>query len=285
MKGKNILLVESGSTKTDWCLIQNGKAKHYKTQGINPYFLTQGEIIDILEKELPINTDKIAIDSIIYYGSGIANSEKKDNLTKCLRYHFGTRNISVESDMMAAAIATCGKQKGIAVILGTGSNSCYFDGKKMAEQQASLGYVLGDEGGGNHLGRKVLQYYLHGIFEKDLLAAFEKKYKLTQAEILEAIYRKPFPNRFLAQFAGFCFEHRGQYHIENIIEDCLNDFFINHLIRYKFIHKVPVHFNGSVSYECRDVLAQLCQQYEIELGSILKSPMEGLVKYYKQEWK
>jgi glucosamine kinase len=281
MQPKTILIAESGSTKTDWCILKNNRATHYKTQGINPYFLSQGEIIDILEKELPINADKIIIDEIVFYGSGIANSEKKDVLIKCLHYHFGTRKITVESDMLAAAIATCGKGKGIAVILGTGSNSCYFDGKKMSEKQVSLGYVLGDEGGGNHLGKKVVQYFLHGIFEADMQAQFTSMFKLTEAEILEAIYRKPFPNRFLAQFAKFCFANRGHYHIENIIEDCLNDFFINHLLKYKNAWKVPIHFVGSVSYESQDVIAQLCEQYELQLGTIMKSPMEGLINYYK----
>jgi N-acetylglucosamine kinase-like BadF-type ATPase len=281
MQSNNILIAESGSTKTDWCLLRNGKATNYKTQGINPFFLSQGEIIDIFEKELKINTDKILLDKIIFYGSGIANSEKKENLIKCLRYHFGIRNITVESDMLAAALATCQHNKGIAVILGTGSNSCYFDGKKMAEKQVSLGFVLGDEGGGNHLGKKLLQYYLYGILEKEMQDAFEETFKLTQSEILESIYRKPFPNRFLAQFAKFCFDHRGHYIIENIIEDCLNEFFINHLIKYKQVWKVPVHFCGSVSYEAQDVIAQLCGQYNIELGQIMKSPMKGLMQYFK----
>jgi glucosamine kinase len=145
----------------------------------------------------------------------------------------------------------------------------------------SLGYVLGDEGGGNHLGKKLLQYYLYGIMEKDLAAAFEETYRYTKDELLEHIYRKPFPNRFLAQFAAFCFANRGHYLIENIIEDCLNEFFINHLIKYKQSWKVPIHFVGSVSYESRDIVAQLCQQYELQLGTIMKSPMEGLVKLYK----
>jgi glucosamine kinase len=281
MKQKSILIAESGSTKTDWCLLQSGKAKHYKTQGINPFFLNQSEIIDILEKELSINPEKIIIDEIIFYGSGIANSDKKDILSKCLRYHFGTRKIAVESDMLAAAQASCQGAPGISVILGTGSNSCYFDGKKIKDRQVSLGYVLGDEGGGNHLGKKLLQYYLYGIMEKDLAAAFEETYRYTKDELLEHIYRKPFPNRFLAQFAAFCFANRGHYLIENIIEDCLNEFFINHLIKYKQSWKVPIHFVGSVSYESRDIVAQLCQQYELQLGTIMKSPMEGLVKLYK----
>jgi glucosamine kinase len=281
MQNKNILIAESGSTKTDWCLLKNGRATHYKTQGINPYFLTQGEIIDILEQELKINTDKIDLDKIIYYGSGIANSEKKDTLVKCLRYHFGIKNISVESDILAAALATCQQSKGIAVILGTGSNSCYFDGKKITEKQVSLGFVMGDEGGGNHLGKKLLQYYMYDILEKEMRDAFDETFKLTHAEILESIYRKPFPNRFLAQFAKFCFDHRGHYIIENIIEDCFNEFFINHLLKYKQVWKVPVHFCGSVSFEAQDVLAQLCSQYDMQLGQVMKSPMKGLVQYYK----
>jgi glucosamine kinase len=283
MQENNILIIESGSTKTDWCLLNAKKTKHYKTQGINPFFATQGEIIDIFEKELSINPDKVNIEKIIYYGSGIANSEKKETLVKCLRYHFGIKQISVESDMLAAAQATCQHTKGIAVILGTGSNSCYYDGKKMAEKQVSLGFVLGDEGGGNHLGKKLLQYYLYGILEKEMRDAFDESFKLTQDEMLESIYRKPFPNRFLAQFAKFCFEHRGHYLIENIIEDCLNDFFINHLIKYKQAWKVPVHFCGSVSFEARDVIAQLCMQYDLELGNVMKSPMSGLVNFFKQQ--
>jgi glucosamine kinase len=283
MNQKSILIAESGSTKTDWCLLRNGKATHYKTQGINPFFLSQGEIIDIFEKELKINPEKIIVDEILFYGSGIANSEKKENLVKCLRYHFGTRKISVESDMLAAARATCQQDKGIAVILGTGSNSCYFDGKKIANKQMALGFVLGDEGGGNHLGKKLLQYYFYDIMDKELMAKFKTAFNYTHDELLENIYRKPFPNRFLAQFAAFCFANRGHFLIENIIEDAINEFFINHIIKYKNAWKVPIHFCGSVSYEARDIVAQLCEQYELQLGTIMKSPMEGLVKYYKSK--
>jgi glucosamine kinase len=281
MKQKSILIAESGSTKTDWCLIKAGKSKHFKTQGINPFFLSQSDIIEILEQELKINPEKEIVDEILFYGSGIANSDKKDILTKCLRYHFGTREIQVESDMLAAAQATCQGDAGIAVILGTGSNSCYFDGKKIKDKQVSLGYVLGDEGGGNHLGKKLLQHYLYDIMDNDLAKEFEATFKYTKDELLEHIYRKPFPNRFLAQFASFCFSHRGHYLIENVIEDCLNEFFINHLIKYKQAWKVPVHFVGSVSYESRDVLANLCHQYDLQLGSVIKSPMQGLVKWLK----
>jgi glucosamine kinase len=282
MKQKSILIAESGSTKTDWCLLKAGKAKHFKTQGINPYFLNQSEIIDILEQELPIKPEKELVDSIVFYGSGIANSDKRTILEKCLRYHFGTRAIQVESDMLAAAQATCQGTAGISVILGTGSNSCYFDGKKIKDRQKSLGYVLGDEGGGNHIGKKLLQHFLYGVMEQDLAAEFEETFKYTQDELLEHIYRKPFPNRFLAQFASFCFSHRGHYLIENVLEDCINEFFMSHLIKYKQAWKVPVHFVGSVSYESRDIIEGLCMQYELQLGQIMKSPMQGLVQWLKK---
>jgi glucosamine kinase len=278
---ETILIAESGSTKTDWCIIKDGKARHYNTQGINPFFLTSGEITEIFETELKINVQKTAIDKILYYGSGIANSEKKKTLIKCLAEHFNTKNILVENDLLAAALATCGKEKGIACILGTGSNSGYFDGKKLSVKQVSLGFVLGDEGGGNHIGKKLLQHYLYNILEPEMRDKFDAMFKMTKDEILEAIYRRPFPNRFLAQFAPFCFANRGHYIIENIIEDCLNEFFINHLIQYKNAWNVPVHFVGSISYETKDVVASLCDQYGLQLGTIMKSPMKGLVNYYK----
>ncbi len=282
MKQNNTTLIaESGSTKTDWCIIKNGKAKHYLTQGINPFFLTSNEISEIFAQELNINVTKTPIDKILFYGSGIANSAKKNILIACLEEHFKTKNVSVETDLLAAALATCGKEAGIACILGTGSNSGYFNGKKIANKQVSLGFVLGDEGGGNHIGKQILQHYLYGTMEKDLQEKFAETYKLTNDEILEAIYRKPFPNRFLAQFAPFCFANRGHFLIENVIEDCLNSFFINHLIHYKNAWKVPVHFVGSISYETKDVVANLCAGYGLELGTIMQSPMKGLVKYFK----
>ncbi len=278
---ETLLLAESGSTKTDWCIIKDGKAKHYNTQGINPFFLTSGEIAEIFNAELKINVAKTPIDKILYYGSGVANSEKKNILIRCLVDHFKTKNVHVENDLLAAALATCGTNKGIACILGTGSNSGYFDGKKFATKQVSLGFVLGDEGGGNHIGKRLLQHYLYNILEPEMRDKFDDMFKLTQDEILEAIYRRPFPNRFLAQFAPFCFANRGHFIIENIIEDCLNEFFINHLIQYKNAWKVPVHFVGSISYETKDVVATLCDQYGLQLGTIMKSPMQGLVKFFK----
>jgi N-acetylglucosamine kinase-like BadF-type ATPase len=276
-----ILIADSGSTKTDWCLITNGKVKHYATQGINPYFLSEDEILFIFKSQLKINTTKISIDEIHFYGAGINSEDKKKVIHTCLKKHFNAKKINTHSDLLASVHATCLHNKGIACILGTGSNSCYFDGKKVGFKTPSLGYFLGDEGGGNYIGRKLLQHYFHGIFDKELTQAFDKKYNITQEEVLENIYRKPFPNRYLAQFCSFVFEHRGHYIIDNIAHDAVNYFFINHLIRYPQVHKVPVHFTGSVSFFLKDILEEMCHQYDIQLGTVLQRPIQKLAEYYR----
>jgi N-acetylglucosamine kinase-like BadF-type ATPase len=181
---------------------------------------------------------------------------------------------------MAAARALCGRKKGIACILGTGSNSCYYDGRKIVKNSPGLGYVLGDEGSGAYLGKKVIQYYLYGTFDEELRARFGAAYTTNASEILENVYKKPLPNRYLAGFCRFLAENRGHYMIENIIEDGLNDFFFTHLCKYRETWILPVSFAGGVAFGFQDVLKQLCNSYEFELGKILKNPMQGLVDYH-----
>ncbi len=144
----------------------------------------------------------------------------------------------------------------------------------------SLGYVLGDEGSGAHLGKKVLQYYLYNTFDKDLKSRFDAMFVTNQMEILEHLYKKPFPNRYLAGFAIFLSDNRGHYMVENILEDGLNDFFFNHLYKYRESWTLPINFIGSIAYGFKDVLQELCSSYELSLGHVLKNPMEGLVKYH-----
>jgi len=186
----------------------------------------------------------------------------------------------VNTDLMAAARAVCGHEKGIACILGTGSNSCYYNGKNIVKNSPGIGYVLGDEGSGAYLGKKVIQYYLYNTFDEDLRARFDAKFVTTTSEILDNVYKKPLPNRYLASFTLFLAENRGHYMIENIIEDGLNDFFFQHLCKYNEVWKYPVNFVGSVAHGFKDVIEQLCHSYEFELGKVLKNPMEGLVKFH-----
>lgn len=274
------LIADSGATKAEWCLVQNGKTKTIFTQGISPYFLVTEQIRDLLLKELKPKLRNIEPDEIFYYGTGCANPENAKSVKKAIKQVFPMAKVDVKHDLMAAARALCGRGKGVACILGTGSNSCFYDGKKIVKNSPGLGYVLGDEGSGAYLGRKVLQYYLYGTFDDELRGRFDLTYTTNVAEILENVYKKPLPNRYLAGFTRFLADNRGHYMIENIIEDGINDFFFNHLCKYRETWTMPVSFAGSVAFGFKDVLQQLCYSYEFELGKVMKNPMEGLVEYH-----
>jgi glucosamine kinase len=275
-----ILLADSGATKCEWCLIKNGKRTTIFTQGISPYFLTIQQICQLLAVELIPSLKKTQVTEVHYYGTGLANPNNVKMLEKALRQTFAGAKVTADHDMMAAARALCGREKGVACILGTGSNVCYFDGKKIQKNSPGLGYVLGDEGSGAYLGKKVIQYYLYNTYDEELRYKFDQAFGTDRTEILENVYKKPLANRYLASFAGFLAQNRGHYMIENILEDGLNDFFFQHLCKYNESWKYPIHFVGGVSYGFRDVVEELCRSYEFQLGRILKNPMEGLIDYH-----
>jgi glucosamine kinase len=274
------LIADGGSTKSEWCLIQDGRKKTLFTQGMSPYFLTPREMTGIVTEELLPRLKNIPVGTLYYYGTGCASPSNAKNVRHALEEAFPDASIEVNTDLVAAARAVCGHEKGIACILGTGSNSCYFNGKKIVKNSPGLGYVLGDEGSGAYLGKKVLQYYLYNTFDDELKSRFDTMFNTTAVEILENIYSKPLPNRYLATFTMFLAENRGHFMVENILEDGLNDFFFQHLCKYTEVWTQPVNFVGSVASGFSDVLQQLCHSYEFELGKILKNPMEGLVKYH-----
>lgn len=274
------LIADSGATKAEWCLIRNGKKKGLFTQGINPYFLSSAQISQLIQNELASQLKKTEPEQIFFYGTGCANPKNASNIKKALKGVFPGAAVTVNTDLMAAARAVCGSEKGIACILGTGSNSCYYNGKTIVKNSPGLGYVLGDEASGAYLGKKVIQYYLYGTFDEDLRSRFEAKFVTNAVEILDSVYKKPLPNRYLAGFTMFLAENRGHYMIENIIEDGLNDFFFQHLCKYAEVWKYPVNFVGSVAYGFQDVIRELCSSYEFELGKIMKNPMEGLVEFH-----
>jgi N-acetylglucosamine kinase-like BadF-type ATPase len=276
------LLADSGATKAEWCLLKGTKKKILFTQGISPYFLNQFQIEDLLKKELLPRLKKEQISEIFYYGTGCSNPQNVKNIRNALRHVFqDTKEVQVTHDLMGAARALCGNQPGIACILGTGSNSCYFNGKRIVKNSPGLGYILGDEGSGAYLGRKVIQHYLYHTFEGELLHKFNEQFQTTQIEILNRVYRQPLPNRYMASFALFLSENRGHYMVENILEDSFNEFFFNHLYKYKESWKYPIHFVGGVAYAFRDVLKDLCLTYGLQCGKILKHPMEGLIDYHR----
>lgn len=274
------LIADSGATKTTWCLLQNNKKKILSTQGLSPYFLKIDQIQQIVGTEVKSKLKGIAPDEIFFYGTGCINPGNEKLVKKALSNLFPQSAIQVTHDLMGAAKALCGDQKGVACILGTGSNSCYYNGKKIVKNSPGLGFVLGDEGSGAYMGKKVVQYYLYNTFDPDLMDRFNALFKTNSAEILEAVYKKPLPNRYLASFVQFLVENRGHYMVENIIEDSFNDFFFHHVYKYKESWTMPINFVGSVAFGFKDVLNEMCNSYELQLGKVLKNPMDGLIKYH-----
>jgi glucosamine kinase len=277
-----ILIADSGSTKTQWCLLQGSKKKMISTQGISPYFMNDEALATILTKELLPKTGALEINEIFYYGTGCSNDTNVALIKRSLKKVYKTAKVSVAHDLLGAAKALCGDEKGIACILGTGSNSCYYNGKKIVKNSPGLGFILGDEGSGTHLGKKVLQHYLYKTFDAELMDKFEAKYPHDVDDMLDNVYKKPLPNRFLSSFVPFLVENRGHYMIENIIEDSINDFFFNHIYKYRESWTLPINFVGSVAFGFKDVLKQMCNDYELKLGTVIKSPMDGLVRYHRK---
>jgi N-acetylglucosamine kinase-like BadF-type ATPase len=276
------LIADSGATKAEWVLVDNGKKKTIITQGISPYFLDTPAIATLLKKELLPKLRGAEVEAIFYYGTGCAAPENAARVKKALRSVFPGAVLEVNTDILAAARSVCKREKGIACILGTGSNSCYYNGKKILRNSPGIGYILGDEGSGAYLGKYVVQHYMYNTFDEDLRSRFDAKFVTTPSEILDNVYKQPLPNRYLASFALFLAENRDHYIIENIIFDGLNDFFWQHLCKYGEVWKTPVNFVGSVAFGFRDVLQELCTTYGFELGTVLKAPMDGLVAYHTQ---
>lgn len=276
------LIADSGSTKCEWCVVSPRKKSSYFTQGMSPYFLTPEQMEGVVRNELLPQLKKVELEAVYFYGTGTKDPDNAKKVKKLLQTIFNPAQVTVNHDLTGAARALCGQEKGIACILGTGSNSCSYDGNKILKNSPGTGFILGDEGSGAYLGKKLVQHYLYDILDKELKVKFETKYGAGASKILENVYHRPLPNRYLAAFSWFLSENRDHYMIENIIEDGLNDFFAIHVSSYTKSLQYPVHFTGSIAYYFKDVVENLCIDYGLTLGSILKTPMEGLIKYHKQ---
>ena len=279
---KNYIIADSGATKCEWTLVIGKQQKTITTIGISPYFLNTEQIVVTITKAFQKKLGDTPIHAVYFYGTGLSNPVNVSSLKKALKKVFPKALLQIQTDLVAVARASCQQQKGVACILGTGSNTGFYNGQKIVKNSPGLGYVLGDEGSGAYLGKKVLQYYLYKTFDEELMHSFENKYAINKDQILDAIYKQPLPNRYMASFSKFLSEHRGHYMIENIIEDGLNDFFFTHLNKLNESWLYPIHFTGSVAYIFKDVIKQLAAAYELEIGSIVKSPMQGLIKFHSK---
>lgn len=274
-----ILIADSGSTKTHWVLMnKTGEIKQEKvTSGINPFLLTEKEIREQLDREM--NDFDKAVSKIYFYGAGCIG-EKQKLMQNLLSDFFQIETIEVYSDLFAVAHSLCQKEEGIACILGTGSNSCYYDGKQVVQQTPSLGFILGDEGSGSYLGKRLISDWLKGQLSEKLSEAFQEKHQLTQSQVLEQVYRQPFPNRFLAGFTVFLRENIHYPEVESLIAESFRQFIRRNLLQYPKVKELPIHFTGSIAWIFQDILKDVLIEEELQLGKILRQPMEGLIEHH-----
>lgn len=275
-----ILIADSGSTKTDWCIGRNlADCRTIASPGINPFHQSTDEIDRLLTSFLwPACQDLPAPTEIHFYGAGCI-PEKAPVVYEALHRHFPQADIQVESDLLGAARALCGHKAGIACILGTGSNSCAFDGEHITHHTAPLGYILGDEGSGAVLGKRLVSDCLKRQLPDDLCQALLETYHLTPADILEKVYRQPLANRFLASLTPFLSQHRQRPEIQALLRECFTDFFRRNVCTYPFRNS-PLHFTGSIAYYFQEEVREAAQALGLSVGRILRSPLEGLQAYH-----
>ena len=280
-----ILLIESGSTKTAWRYIThtNEAFESFQSAGINPYYQTIDEIreaqVAMLQK---IGSMKLRF--VYYFGTGITDESKKDVIRDLLIPIIGDAQLSVQNDLVAAGLSLCGQNSGIACIMGTGSNSGYFEHGEMQHQVPPLGFWLGDEGSGGHLGKSLVLAYLHHELPSDLRSIFTKRFgELDRLSILQHAYRAEFPNRWFASFSKFLFDHRKHPFCYQLIEKSFQSFCDLYVLKYSQSTQVAIHFTGSVAFYYADILQRVLKSKKLQVGIISEGPMAGLTMYFKEK--
>jgi N-acetylglucosamine kinase-like BadF-type ATPase len=279
-----ILIADSGSTKTEWRLTDNdGKTTYFFTAGINPLFQSTSDVSEILRKEV-INFSQISnlISHIYFYGASCSSPERSRIVEDGIRTCFPHADIEVQHDLLGAARALCGSEAGIAGILGTGSNSCYYDGQEIRENIPALGYVLGDEAGGAWFGKELVRAFLYREMPSEIEKKFTGKYGLTKEKIFEAVYRQPLPNRFLATLAPFLSENKEHEFIRNLVQAGFHEYFSRHVVKYSRHRELPFNSVGSVGFYLKDILSAVAAERGIRTGKIIQSPAEGLVWFHSR---
>lgn len=275
-----ILIADSGSTKTDWVLC-NGSiiVKRIKTQGLNPTIQSSDEILAVLKAELADNIDTTAPQKIFFYGAGCAYETANNRMKQALEAVFTTKEIEIYSDLLASARALCGHEEGIACILGTGSNSCLYDGKNIIDNTPSMGYILGDEGSGAHLGRQLVSDCVKKQLPKAIREKFMQEYNLDVATILERVYHTPLPNRWLASLTPFIQENKKNAEVHTMLKHCFTQFFQRNVMVYRRSW-LPIHISGGIGMNFSEEIRETAESLGLSVGNIVESPMEGLIKFH-----
>jgi glucosamine kinase len=280
-----ILIADSGATKTDWRQVFSRQdVRSFQTDGFNPFFVDSRFVRKEVESELVPFIDSRHVKEVFFYGAGCSEVEQCIVVEDGLTLVFPDARIKVENDLLGAARALCGHQEGIACILGTGSNSCFYDGKRIIDNVPSLGYILGDEGSGAYIGKKLLREVLTLSAPTDIRQKFSDKFNYTRVHILKHVYNQEMPSRFLASFMRFISENISYPFIHMLVRDAFHDFFKSQVLKYQRYVEVPVYCTGSIAFYFSDILKEVAKENGIEIKKILPSPIEGLTEYHLVEF-
>jgi len=276
-----ILIAESGSTKTDWVLVgQNNNLSYFKTMGFNPFFHASEFIAEEIKSNSDLNASSSKVTRVYFYGAGCSSENMISIIQKGLKQVFNNADISVDHDLLACAYATYEGEPSISCILGTGSNSCYFDGENLIEEVPAIAYVLGDEGSGSYYGKKLLRDYLYNLLPVNIKEDLETQLGISKSIIFENVYMKPHANVYLASFMKFI---NTQYHTDyvvNMIEHGMEEFIKIHVCCYPNYKNVKTHFIGSISKIFERELKKAAELHDVKLGNIVRKPVDNLVHYH-----
>ncbi len=280
-----IAVVYSGSRHADWKLAEKGKIiADFKTPGINPFFNDESYITHFLNKNVDLINNAEKIKWVYFFGAGASSKERQDIVTKALSSFFRYSRVVVDHDLKAAALAACGDEQGILGIMGSGSNAAYFDGKKIINNNYGLGYILGDEGSSNWLGKRLLKLYLNEELPAEFARKFIKAFDFDRTQILDKVYRQPQPALFLSSFADFLMENKNDTFVKNLVMDGFDRFFKTYIIPLKAQYpSAPVHMVGTVASGFQDYLEETANKNGLQITSVIKEPIYNLLKYYSNK--
>jgi N-acetylglucosamine kinase-like BadF-type ATPase len=275
-----LLVADSGSSKTDWILsISPGETLEFNTPGINPYLVGDKEITRIVAQAEEIRPYYDLVEEIQFFGAGASGPDKHEIVSNGLSALFRNAFISVESDLLGSAYATCGNQKGLIGVLGTGSNICFYNGREIIPGNHGLGFILGDEGSGSYFGKKLLSSYFNGQMSPVIHSAFRKQYSIDKEDVIRHVYKRPLPNSYIAAFARFMSGHKDDCWIKALLKEGFDEFLTSHVLPYADFHRYPTHFVGSIAWHFKDDLLAACERNKIKTGKILKNPIRDLFTY------
>lgn len=274
------LVVDAGSTKTEWILLDGERVvDRFTLGGYNPNYNETAVLLDLLNHDLPETFP--SVDAVYYYGSGCGSESNREGVAQCLRRRFGeAHEVVVTHDLMAVCHAVLGHECGIACILGTGANTCLYDGQEIVDQAVSLGYLVGDEGSGCYIGRKVARAYFYDLMPPELKLSFEQTYRLDLKDFIDHVYHQSGASKYLAGFAKFAGDHQQHPFMRKLVKGCFEDFIQVFVLRYPEASSLPVCFVGSVAYHFQELLQECLEAEGLTLGKVRQTPAEGLIRYH-----